>query len=43
MSYQSSNGHTEALMEPNSVTSVAMPVVKKTKKNLPVSGGETRR
>lgn len=33
MNYQPSNGHADALMEPNSTASVAMPVIKKTKKH----------
>jgi hypothetical protein len=35
MKYQQSNGHTDALTEPNSTSSVTFPVIKKTKKNLP--------
>jgi hypothetical protein len=34
MNYQPSNGHTDALTEPNSTSSVTMPVIKKAKKNL---------
>ena len=35
MNHQPSNGHTDALTEPNSVSSVALPVIKKTKKTIP--------
>ena len=35
MNNQSSNGHSDALMEPNSLSSIAFPIIKKTKKILP--------
>ncbi|MBC7889226.1 MAG: hypothetical protein H7Z13_15220 [Ferruginibacter sp.] len=35
MNYQPSNGHTDALTEPNSTSSVVFPVIKKSKKYVP--------
>ena len=34
MNYQPTNGHAEALTEPNSTSAVVFPVIKKTKKIL---------
>src|SRR5947207_14373521 len=35
MKYQQSNGHTDALAEPNSTSSVSIPVIKKPKRTSP--------